>query len=146
MGFLEGEAIQLTMNSAVGAAGGSRDLADRALAAMGREVVEQLVHLPDRRPIDEVAALALLCHQPRVGQFSQMKRQCRGRNVEHGGQRSRAHALRAGADQRAKDAEANRLGERRERSDGGFFFHYSILVEIWLMVNGLIVRGLNLAL
>lgn len=46
------------VGSAGGAARGRGDLASRAVAAVGGEVGEQVVHLVQRRPVDQVAALA----------------------------------------------------------------------------------------
>src|SRR5450755_2347258 len=103
----------------------------RALATVLGEVAEQRVHMVERGSIDDVAARTLLRHQAGVRQLLQVERQRVGGDAQSLGHRPWRETGAAPNDQGPEHLEPHRLGQRGERTDDVFFFHYSSLLEEW---------------
>src|SRR4051794_36073002 len=84
-----------------------------ALATVLREVTEQLVHAIEGGSVDDVAAGALLRHQPGVGQLFEVEGQGVRRDAQTLGHGSRRQAGRTSDDQGSEHLQAYRLCECR---------------------------------
>src|SRR3989344_777834 len=119
----------LGRRSALAGGGGLVGPAGGALAAVLGQVGQQVVHGGKRGAVDQVAALALLAHQARVGQLLEVERQRVGRNAQLLGQPAGREPLLARHHQGAEHPQAHFLGQGGEGSDDIGFLHGSIIQQ-----------------
>ncbi len=101
-----------------------------ALAAVRREVGQQVVHHGIFGRVDQGPALTAEFDQMRMLELVQMKGQRCTRQPEPVANLSRGHPLRTGLDQKPENIEAGFLREGRQSGDGIYFLHISIYMEI----------------
>src|ERR1700690_123563 len=92
-------------------------------AAIRRQIAEQLIHVLEGRPIDQVAAVALLGDETRMHEVLQMKGQGRGRDLQGFGDGAGRQAGLARDDEKAEHPKAKRLGQRGQGSNDFDLIH-----------------------
>ncbi|CAK9134857.1 unnamed protein product, partial [Ilex paraguariensis] len=120
------EAFHRGLRSAVAGQGIHRG-ACGALAAVFGKVGEQVVHRRKGRPVQHIAAQALLADQLGMGQLLEVERQRVGCDTQLFGQGAGRKPRRAGDYQGAENAQARFMGQGRKRSDDLGFLHASII-------------------
>ena len=88
-----------------------------------------LLGIPAIIAVNQVAAIAGLCHQARIRQFLEMERQGVAGDFQLLDDGPWGQPIRPGDNQGTEHAQAVRLGQRRKRFDDFIVFHDSIIVE-----------------
>ena len=93
------------------------------------QVAEQVIHVLERRAVNEMTSIALLADQIGVHQLFKVEGQCGGGHLQLRRQISRREPLRACNNQGAKDTQTHGLGQCGEGFDDVLLFHISIVIE-----------------
>src|SRR5438105_2135065 len=101
-----------------------------ALAAVGGEIPEQLVHVIELRVVDEVATFALLGDQAGVGELLEVKRQRGCRHAERLCDGTGREARFAADDKEPEDLQAQGLRKRGQGTNDIILFHIQRIVEV----------------
>jgi hypothetical protein len=119
------------LNSTSGAHLLSEHFAGLPLTTVLREEAQNGIHPLVLCTVDQMAAHSLLTDQLRRHQLFQVKGQCVCRQAQFFHQISRGQSLWPFDHQGPKNLQSMGLSQRRERFDDVFFFHFSIILEIY---------------